>query len=118
MSNVRSTSLFASLAVNLLCVLAVHAQSEPVEVSSPDHRIALHFAIKPAKGPNSADGQLVYTIDFRGKPLFEESGLRLELAGQPPLGAMVHFAGEHSRFGSQPIQVADREGFRGSRSLQ
>jgi len=69
------------------------AQSGPVEVSSPDHRTTLRFAVQPGKGQSASDGQLVYSVTFRGKPVLEDSALRLELVGQPPLGAAVHIAG-------------------------
>jgi len=92
MSRVRLSILSVSLALNFLCVLAVQAQSVPVEISSPDHRITLRFAIKLAKGVSSGDGQLVYSIDFHGKRMFEDSSLRMELANQPALGAEVHIA--------------------------
>jgi alpha-glucosidase len=85
--------LYATLSLTLLGTLAAHAQSGPVEISSPDHRITLHFAVKPGKEQTSGDGQLVYSIDFRGKPMFEDSALRLELANQSPLGAAVHITG-------------------------
>src|ERR1700723_2805001 len=91
-------SLCATLALPGLGALAAHAQSSTVEISSPDHRIILRVAVKPDKGLNSGDGQLVYSIDFRGKPMFEDSALRLELANQSPLGAKVHMTG--SRPGS------------------
>ncbi|HEY1803994.1 MAG TPA: glycoside hydrolase family 97 protein [Terracidiphilus sp.] len=73
-----------------------HAQSKPIEVSSPDHQIALVFSVQP--GTNNAaaepDGQLVYAVTFHGKKIFEESSLRLELADQAPLGAAIHITGE------------------------
>lgn len=69
------------------------AQSSPVEVSSPNQRIALRFAIEPGKGQASGDGQLVYSITYGGKPVLENSALKLELEGQAPLGAAVHIAG-------------------------
>jgi alpha-glucosidase len=70
------------------------AQSGPAEVTSPDHRITLRFAVQPVKGQEAAkDGQLVYSITFRGKPAFENSALGLELAGQPTLGSTVHITG-------------------------
>ena len=70
------------------------AQSNPLEVSSPDHRISLRFSVQPGKGQEAGqDGQLVYSITFHGKQVFENSALRLELANQPPLGAAVHIAG-------------------------
>ena len=79
----------------LLASASVHrAQSSPVEVISPDHRIRLHFAVQPAKGQEAAqNGQLVYSISFHEKPVFEDSALRLELVNQPPLGAAVHIGG-------------------------
>jgi alpha-glucosidase len=94
----KQLSSCATLSLILLGSFAAHAQSSTVEISSPDHRIILHFAVKPDKGLTSGDGQLVYSIDFRGKPMFEDSALRLELANQSPLGAEVHMTG--SRPGS------------------
>ena len=92
----RSTS-------SVLCLLSVFAisasivavaQSNPVEVSSPDHQIALHFNVQidKANQANGQDGQLVYAVAFHGKQVFEDSALRLELASQAPLGAKVHIA--------------------------
>ena len=52
----------ATLSLILLGSLAGHAQSSTVEISSPDHRIILHFAVRPDKGLSSGDGQLVYSI--------------------------------------------------------
>jgi alpha-glucosidase len=93
MLRVRSSSVSAGLVLGFLCAVAVHAQTEPVEINSPDHRITLHFAVKPGKEVSSGDGQLVYSIDFHGKPMFEDSALRMELANQPALGATVRIAG-------------------------
>jgi alpha-glucosidase len=68
------------------------AQSKPIEVSSPDHQIALIFTQRPGTNKTAAgpDGQLVYAITFHGKTIFEDSALGLELANQAPLGAAVH----------------------------
>jgi len=69
------------------------AQSNSVEVASPDHRITLRFAVQPVKGQEAGkDGQLVYSVSFHEKQAFENSPLGLELANQPPLGAAVHIA--------------------------
>ncbi len=71
-----------------------HAQTNTLEVTSPDHQISLRFAVKPATNAAAgADGQLVYSVEFHGKLAFEDSALRLELANQPPLGATVHVTG-------------------------
>jgi alpha-glucosidase len=69
------------------------AQSGSVQVSSPDHRIVLRFAVRPGKGQTEADGQLVYSVAFRGKPVLEDSPLGLVLANQPPLGSAVRITG-------------------------
>ena len=70
------------------------AQSNPTDVSSPDHQITLRFSVQPGKGQERGqDGQLVYSVSFHGKHVFENSALCLELENQPPLGAAVHIAG-------------------------
>ena len=70
------------------------AQSTPVEVASPDHRITLRFTVQPVKGQETGHGgQLVYSVAFQGKAAFENSALGLELANQPTLGSAVHIAG-------------------------
>src|ERR1700751_3561335 len=87
-----------SFAFCLLLLLAVSpavgAQSNPIEISSPDHQIALDFKVQPGTNKQAAepDGQLVYTVAFHQKKIFEDSALRLELANQAPLGAAVHIA--------------------------
>src|ERR1700751_2482618 len=71
-----------------------HAQAKILEVSSPDHQITMRFSVKPGEEPAaSADGQLVYSVEFHGKPAFEDSPLILELPSQPPLGSTVPITG-------------------------
>jgi alpha-glucosidase len=90
------------LACRVLSVVAIlgpfysRAQSGPVEVSSPDQNVSLHFEIVPEKGQTSGDGQLVYSVSYRGKPVLNNSALRLELSGQSPLGSAVHIVGNTS----------------------
>lgn len=70
------------------------AQSHPVAVASPDHRITLRFAVESGKRREAGqDGQLVYSVSFHEKLVFENSALALEMANLPPLGAAVHIAG-------------------------
>ena len=79
--------VFGSASVN-------RAQSNLLEVTTPDHRITLRFDVQPQKGQEAGkEGQLVYSVSFNEKPAFENSTLGLELADQPPLGAAVHIAG-------------------------
>jgi alpha-glucosidase len=79
--------------LGLLRAFPVQGQTGPLEVTSPDHRIVLRFSVKAASGSRTGEGQLIYSIDFRGKPMFEDSALRMELANQPPLGDKVHITG-------------------------
>jgi alpha-glucosidase len=83
-------SLFAALGP-----LLAYAQSSPVEVSSPDHQITMSFKVQPGNNKQAAgtDGQLFYAVTFHQKKIFEDSALRLELAGQVPLGAAVQITG-------------------------
>jgi len=84
--------VFAALAFGT--AVLTRAQSNPIEVSSPDHQITLRFSVQPGKTQEPGqDGQLVYSVTFHGKEVFEDSALRLELVDQPPLGAAVHIAG-------------------------
>jgi alpha-glucosidase len=70
------------------------AQSNLLEVTSPDHRITLRFGVQSQKGQEAGqEGQLFYSASFNEKPAFENSALGLELADQPPLGSAVHIDG-------------------------
>jgi alpha-glucosidase len=81
-------------ALGLFSASVNRAQSNRVEVTSPNRRISLRFAVQSRKGQEAGrDGQLVYSVSFNEKQAFEDSALCLELANQPPLGASVHIAG-------------------------
>jgi alpha-glucosidase len=73
--------------------ICAFGQSAPLVVSSPDGQIVMRFAVLPAKGESSDTGKLVYSLAFHGKPVLSDSGLALELEGQPPLGSDVGVAG-------------------------
>jgi alpha-glucosidase len=88
----RLMSICCLAAVLVLFNVSASRAQSPVEVSSPDHRISLRFAVQPGKD-GGQDGQLVYSVLFREKATFENSALALELANQAPLGAAVHIAG-------------------------
>ena len=106
MSRWKCHPLCLALALVLCSVAMSRAESGAVEVSSPDHRITLHFGIQPHDGQGAGqDGQLVYSVFFKGKPTLEDSALRLELAGQPPLGAAVHIAGSTPGSGVDDYRV-------------
>jgi alpha-glucosidase len=63
------------------------AQTTPLELTSPDKQLVLHFGTKPAPGAQS--GKLVYSATFHGKPILDDSALGLELADQQSLGSDV-----------------------------
>jgi alpha-glucosidase len=66
---------------------AAFAQSAPLELSSPDQQLVIHFDIK-STGANQS-GRLVYSATFHGKAILDDSALALELADQPALGSDV-----------------------------
>ena len=94
MSRSRSLSFCLVSLFGVSYSVRVLAQSSPVEVSSPNHQIAVHFSVHTGKDKQAggSDGQLVYSVAFHGKQMFEDSALRLELENQAPLGANVHIA--------------------------
>jgi alpha-glucosidase len=87
--------------------IMVLAQPKPVEVSSPDHQIALHLSVQTgnAKQAGGPDGQLVYAVTFHGKTVFEDSALRLELANQATLGTSVHVTSATSGSGADDYSL-------------
>jgi alpha-glucosidase len=89
MLRLKPCALLAVFASIVIYALAMQAQSGPLEVHSPDSQITLRFAVVPKKGQASSAGQLVYSVDFRGKPILGNSALSLKLANQPLLGTAV-----------------------------
>ena len=95
------------------------AQSNTAEVTSPDHRITLRFAVQPGKGQEARqDGQLVYSVSFHEKQVFENSALGLELANQPPLGRRCSHCRHHTGFRRRRLHAARRQGLCDPRRLQ
>lgn len=78
----------SNLAVALLALLSssiLSAQSIPVVVS-PDGLLQLSFSVS---NDEPQKGQLVYDVNFRGKPVLVHSPLGLDIQDQRPLGANV-----------------------------
>jgi alpha-glucosidase len=105
MSNERLPALFFVFLLRLLCAAPVQGQTVPPEATSPDHRIVLRFSVKDTHGSQARGGQLVYSIDFRGKTMFEDSALRMELANQPALGDKVHITGINPGSGTDQYKL-------------
>jgi len=82
----------AFLTAGIVFTVSSHAlaQSSPVVLSSPNQQLVLHFTTQPSKNTTSDGDKLVYSLTFRGKQILDDSGLALELDGQPPLGSDVH----------------------------
>ena len=95
MSQLKSLALCSLWFFGITGPVLAHAQSNPVEVSSPNHEISVYFKVQPSKNKQTAepDGQLVYSVMFHQKKIFEDSALCLELANQSPLGSAVHITG-------------------------
>ena len=80
----------------LLCVACVllltpvdsNAQKQ-ADVSSPDGQIAMHFDTVSLQGTHAETGRLVYSVQFHGKAVIDQSALGITLDGHPSLGAAV-----------------------------
>jgi alpha-glucosidase len=77
--------MFKRAALFVLFPALLAAQSTAV-VKSPDGKLVMSFQTR------GATGQLTYSVTFRGKPLIDDSALRLDLEGQRPLGTEVRIA--------------------------
>jgi alpha-glucosidase len=101
-----NSSSFCLLSIfGVSCSTLVLAQSSPVDVSSPNHQIVVHFSVQPDKKSVGPDGQLVYAVKLHGKQVFEDSALRLELENQAPLGANVHIASAATSSGADDYSL-------------
>jgi alpha-glucosidase len=65
----------------------VCGQSTSESLKSPDGQIVATFKIQSSE--SAGGGALRYSVSFHGKPLVEDSGMTLNLRGQPPLGTNV-----------------------------
>jgi len=67
--------------------------SGPVDLSSPDGRLKISFAVLAGESNGKTENELVHSVSFRGKPLVNASPIKLDLQGQPPLGPNMTIAG-------------------------
>jgi alpha-glucosidase len=87
----RRVPIYAAL-LSVTFTASVLAQTPAASVTSPDHKLELQFAIVPNNQSTPDTGSLVYSLDFEGKPLLQNSGLSLSLAGGTPLGSDIRLA--------------------------
>jgi alpha-glucosidase len=83
-------SIVTFVLLSSLFPASVLAQSANESVQSPDGQVAITFKIAP--GTSQKSGPITYSVTFHGKQLVEDSGLKLELRGQRPLGTNVTLA--------------------------
>ena len=78
----------------------VTAQSNSVRIASPNDQLVLTLSTGPAQPePNAPPRErpvegLRYSVQFHGKPLFEDSPLGLKLEAQEPLGPGMRFVNQ------------------------
>ena len=88
----------ATTVLLLACTAACTAQPvqgapQTVTLASPDGQLVVHFDVRPEKNSSAGNGRLVYSLQFHGKPVLEDSGLALELDDLPALGSDVQITG-------------------------
>lgn len=89
-----SVSAALLAATTLVTCAAPGQQSGTLSVSSPDHVLTMHFdlsliAAKQDAPAAVATHKLTYSVEFRGKPVIDQSALALELNDLAPLGSDV-----------------------------
>ena len=95
----------AFLAVPLVLFGSAFAQPAPPQLSSPDQQLVVRFATTPS----GADGKLVYSATFHGKPILEDSALALELNDQPALGSDVHIVDSKPGSGTDDYTLSNQK---------
>jgi alpha-glucosidase len=100
----RKQVCFTTAIFSLMWAWACVAQStkgspQTVNLTSPNGQIAIHFNVKPEKSSSTGSGRLVYSLQFHGKSVLEDSGLALELDDLPPLGSDVQISGAEQNDG-------------------
>jgi alpha-glucosidase len=99
----------AFLAVLLLLFRSAFAQSAPPQLSSPDQQLVVRFATNRSGAASGADGKLVYSATFHGKPILEDSALALELSDQPALGSDVRVVDSKPGSGTDDYTLSNQK---------
>lgn len=72
----------------------IFGASGAADLKSPDGNLVISFHTETRDRTISGSEPLVYSVSFRGKPLIEDSALRLELEGQSPLGSNMRIVNQ------------------------
>jgi hypothetical protein len=81
-------SMRSAIVAVTLTAAASLGQSNEGLLNSPDGGVSMRFRTVVKNAPASP-GQIVYSVKFLGKPLLDDSALRLDLQGMRPLGPEV-----------------------------
>lgn len=87
-----ATAVFLLAWTGACTAQSVQAAPHPVRLASPDGQIVVQFDVRPEKSSWAGSGKLVYSLQFHGKPVLEDSGLALELDDLPALGSDVQIS--------------------------
>jgi alpha-glucosidase len=97
--------IFALLFAGCTALTALAAPPDTVRLASPDGRIVMSFSLAARGGDGS--GQLVYAVQFQGKPVIDNSALGLELDGDTALGADVAITGAQQGSGTDDYSLSN-----------
>ena len=103
----RTCLFLGSALLTGLVLPSVAAQPAPLDLTSPDHQLVVHFGVKAAA--NRQSGQLVYSATFHGKPIVDDSALGLELGDQAALGSDVSIADSKAGSGVDDYTLANQK---------
>ena len=86
---------------------AVQAMPQPVKLTSPNGQLVVYFDVRPEKNSSTGSGRLVYSLQFHGKPVLEDSGLALELddLDDIPAAVVASVEGSLERLGRDSVEI-------------
>ena len=87
---------FSIVAAGLMIGLGhVASQTASSDLASPNHQLRMHFRTLPNENTSGEGGKLVYSVEFRGKAVLDNSALALELDDAHALGSDVRITGSN-----------------------
>jgi alpha-glucosidase len=92
-----------------LCFGQAAVSTQALTLVSPNRQVVTRFRIRAEADSKSDHGKLVYSLEFHGKQVLEDSALALELEDLPPLGSDVRIAGAEQGHGVDDYELRNQK---------
>ena len=83
--------------------------TQALTLVSPNGQTIMRFGTRADNGAYSDHGKLVYSLEFDGKPVLEDSALALELDDLPPLGSDVRIIAAQEGHGADDYELQNQK---------